>query len=284
MADEAQGAWRVLTHDGTTHKATLKRWERLGHVFYGARFPDWWDQGVGETEREAVEGLATRRNLHHAEILGPGEPSRAALLAELERLRADAARWRECECCGEGCGRCMGMGTLPPRRVGEAPPSSETTDTDAPQLQALGEHLQPKEPVACARCGVRHPWTPERGWGCPRAVAPQDTLTGLAGRLRDSQTAAIVQAVRARVAEREGLVATDALHARLAALETAFRAALALDEPYPLHDVLRILADAADHMLNVHSCDADGYETVIASRDAAREILRRLEASGGGRG
>lgn len=216
MADEAQGAWRVITQEGTVHTATLKRWERLGHTYFEARFQDWWDQGVGETERSAVESLATRRGLHHAELLGPGEPSRAELCEELERLRADAAQWRECDCCGEGCGRCVGMGTLPPRRVGAAPPSSETTDTDGAQLQALGEHLQPREPVACARCGVRHPWTPERGWGCPLAVAPQDTLTGLAGRLRDSQTAAIVQAHRARVAEREGLVATDALHAEIA--------------------------------------------------------------------
>lgn len=190
MADEAQGAWRVITQEGPVHSATLKRWERLGHTYFEARFQDWWDHGVGETERSAVESLATRRGLHHAELLGPGEPSRAELLAELERLRADAARWRECECCGEGCGRCMGMGTLPP--------------------------LPTKGQAACARCGVRHPWTPERGWGCPRAVAPQDTLTGLAGRLRDSQTAAIVQAHRARVAEREGLEATDALHAEIA--------------------------------------------------------------------
>ena len=82
------------------------------------------------------------------------------------------------------------------------------TDTDAPQLEALGAHLAAPEAIPfvrvalCRACGVRHPWTPERGWGCPRAVAPQDTVGGLAERLREAQTVAFFEARRRRHAER----------------------------------------------------------------------------------
>jgi len=48
---------------------------------------------------------------------------------------------------------------------------------------------------------------------------------------------------------------------------------LALDTPYPLREVLAQLADAAEHLLNAHSCDAHGYEGVALARDAARKML-----------
>lgn len=37
------------------------------------------------------------------------------------------------------------------------------------------------------------------------------------------------------------------------------------DDPYPLHDAIRFLADFAEHSLNDHSCDHHGYEGVMAS-------------------
>lgn len=78
MAGETLGAvWRVLSREGTTYRSSLKRWERLGHVFFEARFEDWWDHGVGETEREAVERVA-------------GTPRRARRTAATETWAAPA--------------------------------------------------------------------------------------------------------------------------------------------------------------------------------------------------
>jgi len=53
--------------------------------------------------------------------------------------------------------------------------------------------------------------------------------------------------------------------------------ALRMDQPWSLTSVLKRLADAADHLLDAHDCDAHGYEEVGAARDAARDILRRLD-------
>lgn len=47
----------------------------------------------------------------------------------------------------------------------------------------------------------------------------------------------------------------------------------ALDRPRPLHDIVRTLADAVDHLLADHACAAHGYESVAAARDAARSWL-----------
>lgn len=44
------------------------------------------------------------------------------------------------------------------------------------------------------------------------------------------------------------------------------------DTPFPAVDVLRKLADYADHTFDAHNCDHLGYETVMAARDAARRI------------
>lgn len=46
--------------------------------------------------------------------------------------------------------------------------------------------------------------------------------------------------------------------------------------PYPLLDVLRILADSADHLHNEHNCDAHGWEVIAEARDAAREIIAEM--------
>jgi len=48
------------------------------------------------------------------------------------------------------------------------------------------------------------------------------------------------------------------------------------DSPWPLPDVLKKLADAADHLLNDHACDAHGHEGLMQARDAARSILEKI--------
>lgn len=46
--------------------------------------------------------------------------------------------------------------------------------------------------------------------------------------------------------------------------------------PYPLLDVLRILADAADHLLKDHNCDIHGWEETHEAACAAREIIAEV--------
>lgn len=48
-------------------------------------------------------------------------------------------------------------------------------------------------------------------------------------------------------------------------------------DAWTLNRVLRRLADAADHLLNDHSCDAHGYEGVVCARDAARDHADAIE-------
>lgn len=48
------------------------------------------------------------------------------------------------------------------------------------------------------------------------------------------------------------------------------------DSPWPLSDVLTRLADAADHLLRDHDCDAHGWEGVTVARDKAREYAAAL--------
>jgi hypothetical protein len=43
--------------------------------------------------------------------------------------------------------------------------------------------------------------------------------------------------------------------------------------PWPPRDVLGCLLDAADHLLNHHDCDHQGYEELCAARDAGRQWL-----------
>lgn len=40
--------------------------------------------------------------------------------------------------------------------------------------------------------------------------------------------------------------------------------------PWPLVEVLRVLAEAAGHLLDEHSCDVDGHEAIAICRDVAR--------------
>lgn len=46
--------------------------------------------------------------------------------------------------------------------------------------------------------------------------------------------------------------------------------------PYPLLDVLRILADATDHLFREHDCDSQGWEVRKEAASAAREIIAEV--------
>ncbi len=74
--------------------------------------------------------------------------------------------------------------------------------------------------------------------------------------------------------------------ARIEAEERAGRleAALGVGTAWPAGDVLTRLADAADHLLGSHSCDAHGYEGVTYARDAARRIAVALTRNAAERG
>lgn len=48
-----------------------------------------------------------------------------------------------------------------------------------------------------------------------------------------------------------------------------------LTGPWPVREILRVLSNAADHLLLDHDCDADGHEEIALARDEARRILRR---------
>jgi hypothetical protein len=54
-------------------------------------------------------------------------------------------------------------------------------------------------------------------------------------------------------------------------------AALGLDTPYPLAEVLEQLTDAAEHLLGHHSCDTHGHEGIRDAMLSARRILGALK-------
>lgn len=103
------------------------------------------------------------------------------------------------------------------------------TDHDQAQPEALALATTPEtipfvRVALCRACGVRHPWTPERGWGCPRVVAPQDTTGALAVRLRDAQTVALALALRAVKTRRDNALQVETT-ARVTAERDALRGA-----------------------------------------------------------
>lgn len=88
--------------------------------------------------------------------------------------------------------------------------------------------------------------------------------------LADTEVAAREHDARARApveAER------DTLAAALAEVMTP----RGIYDAWSLNRVLRRLADAADHLLNDHSCDRHGYEGVVCARDAARDHAAAIE-------
>jgi hypothetical protein len=52
------------------------------------------------------------------------------------------------------------------------------------------------------------------------------------------------------------------------------------DQPWPVAQIVERLADAADHLMRDHDCDAHGYESVCAARDAGRAWLAARAARG----
>lgn len=53
--------------------------------------------------------------------------------------------------------------------------------------------------------------------------------------------------------------------------------ALRLDQPWPIQNVLRRLADGADQLLDDHSHDATGHEDLDLCRRFAREMAENLD-------
>ena len=47
--------------------------------------------------------------------------------------------------------------------------------------------------------------------------------------------------------------------------------------PWPLLDILRVLADATRHLLEDHDCDRDGHETMRLCVDYATTYIRQVE-------
>lgn len=66
--------------------------------------------------------------------------------------------------------------------------------------------------------------------------------------------------------------------ADLAARDRAVNEMLGLTGPWPIVSILRRLADAADHFLQVHDCDHHGWEGVGIARDEARKRADALDA------
>ena len=62
------------------------------------------------------------------------------------------------------------------------------------------------------------------------------------------------------------------------------RKALALDTPFPADNVLLRLADAVDHLLSDHDCDAQGHEGLRLAEGAARQIAKALREREDGSG
>ena len=48
------------------------------------------------------------------------------------------------------------------------------------------------------------------------------------------------------------------------------------DTPWTVVDVLKKLADAADHLLHHHDCDCHGHEEIAVARDVAKAMSKSL--------
>lgn len=68
--------------------------------------------------------------------------------------------------------------------------------------------------------------------------------------------------------------------ARADAAETRLRAVLAVETPWPLHDVLARLVGAVDHLAKEHDCDRHGHELDARAAVEARRILAVIKAGG----
>ena len=105
----ASETWRVVLADGSVREVEVSRAEAIGMLspvcpWLGWRAVRTWDgpylaatEAMGDSAREAVARLAVGNGLAVREILAPGEPTRAELIAERDEARAELARLRTCE-------------------------------------------------------------------------------------------------------------------------------------------------------------------------------------------
>ena len=63
-------------------------------------------------------------------------------------------------------------------------------------------------------------------------------------------------------------------------LMEAVKALVGSNTPWPLRDVLKTLADAAEHLLKDHDCDAHGYENVDEAVKLARQYTEKARELG----
>lgn len=138
-------------------------------------------------------------------------------------------------------------------------------------------HPGPTDPIRCPECGharrgrdgfeVWHARGCSRAWQTPASAPIQLAKQGCD--LVDWRTRA--ERAEARVVE---------LEAEVSMLSRMTGA----DSSWPIHDVLWRLADAADHLLHHHNCDALGHEGIARARDAARDFVAGLRAATPGDG
>lgn len=58
---------------------------------------------------------------------------------------------------------------------------------------------------------------------------------------------------------------------------------LRMDQPYPLHDLVTIAADAISHLLNGHNCDCTGWEKLQIAMVELRKVADLLDRRRGGK-
>lgn len=91
----------------------------------------------------------------------------------------------------------------------------------------------------------------------------------------EARLAAMTRVAELEEKDRERFVAYQDALDRIAAMT----ALLGMETPYPMRDVLRMLADNADLLLNRYNYDGHGHEIVQAARDRAREYADNIDAA-----
>ena len=101
--------WRVVLASGEVREVEVSRAEASGMLspvrpWHGWRAARTWDgpvhaasEAMGDSAEEACARLAVGNGLAAREILAPGEPTRAELIAERDEARAELARPQSCE-------------------------------------------------------------------------------------------------------------------------------------------------------------------------------------------
>jgi len=119
----------------------------------------------------------------------------------------------------------------------------------------------PKDAFECPKCGGSHYGKPLHGnVHCHDQFETNCRWNGLADECMHVSDSAKLE------------LAEELLEKTEAKLESLTR----MNAPWPLRDVLKKLAGAADHLLDAHGCDLHGYEEVSRARDVARLIMEAL--------